>query len=108
MKQAKLDVSRSGEGKPLGSANFWTDPLKDGVMPTHAERLLAALEAEIAKVSKLEHDLARVKLVLREQVTRLRVGANPEHVMVALRQHLPHETTLAWIEQIDPVLPADA
>jgi hypothetical protein len=77
-------------------------------MATQSERLLTALDAEIAKASKLEHELARVRLVLREQVTRLRVGANPELVMATLRQSLPHETTLALIERIDPVLSANA
>jgi hypothetical protein len=77
-------------------------------MSSEGGRLLAALEAEITKVSKLEHELARVRIVLREQVTRLRVGVNPELVMVTLRQSLPHETTLALIERIDPVLSADA
>jgi hypothetical protein len=77
-------------------------------MATQSERLLTALDAEIAKASKLEHELARVRLVLREQVTRLRVGTNPELVMATLRQSLPHETILALIERIDPVLSANA
>jgi hypothetical protein len=73
-------------------------------MSTQAARLLSALEAEIAKMSKIEHELARTKALLREQVTRLRVGANPELVLAMLRQSVPHETTLALLERVDPVL----
>jgi hypothetical protein len=58
-------------------------------MSTQGEQLLAALEAEIAKLSKLEHELARVRAVLREQVTCLRFGANPDLVMVTLRHACP-------------------
>jgi hypothetical protein len=73
-------------------------------MSTQAARLLSALEAEIAKLSKMEHELARTKAVLREQVTRLRVGGNPELVLATVRQSVPHETTLALLEKVDPVL----
>ena len=67
------------------------------------DRLLAALEAEIKNISKLEHTLARTKLVLQEQASRLRLGTNPELVMTSLRLAVPHETTLALIERVDPV-----
>jgi len=68
------------------------------------DRLLAAVEAEIKNISKLEHQLARTKLVLQEQASRLRLGTNPELVMTALRLAVPHETTLALIERVDPIL----
>jgi hypothetical protein len=68
------------------------------------DRLLAAIEAEIKNISKLEHTLARTKLVLQEQASRLRLGTNPELVMTSLRLTVPHETTLALIERVDPVL----
>ena len=73
-------------------------------MTTQSARLLAALEAEIRDISKLEHTLARTKLVLQEQASRLRLGTNPELIMTALRLKVPHETTLALIERVDPVL----
>jgi hypothetical protein len=72
------------------------------------DRLLAALEAEIKNLSKLEHELARTRLLLQEHATRLRLGANPELVMTALRLSVPHETTLALIERVDPVLSTPA
>jgi hypothetical protein len=68
------------------------------------ERLLAALEAEIKNLSKLEHELARTRFLLQEHATRLRLGANPELVMTSLRLSVPHGTTLALIERVDPVL----
>ena len=49
-----------------------------------SDRLLAAIEAEIKNISKLEHTLARTKLVLQEQASRLRLGTNPELVMTSL------------------------
>jgi len=68
------------------------------------ERLLAALEAEIKNISKLEHTLARTKFLLHEQASRLRLGTNPELVMASLRLAVPHETTLALLERVDPIL----
>jgi hypothetical protein len=68
------------------------------------ERFLAALEAEIEKLSKLEHELARTRRLLQEYTTRLRLGANPQLIMSALRLSVPNETTLALIERVDPVL----
>ena len=73
-------------------------------MSAQGDRLLAAIEAEIKNISKLEHTLARTKLVLQEQASRLRLGTNPELVMTSLRLSVPHETTLALIERVDPVL----
>ena len=75
-------------------------------MFVQGERLVAALEAEIGRASQLEHELARTRVVLREQVTRLRVGANPEVVMATLRRSLPQATILELVERIDPVLSA--
>lgn len=77
-------------------------------MTPQGERLLAALEAEIKSISKLEHELARTKMLLQEQVTRLRLGANPELVLTGLRLNLPHERTLALLERVDPVLSTPA
>ena len=73
-------------------------------MAERIERLLAALEAEIGKLSKLEHELARTKRLLQEQATRLRLGADPELVMAVIHLSAPHETTLALLERVDPVL----
>ena len=73
-------------------------------MATQGERLLTAIEAEIKNISKLEHTLARTKLVLQEQASRLRLGTNPELILTSLRLSVPHETTLALIERVDPVL----
>lgn len=73
-------------------------------MSLQGDRLLAAVEAEIKNISKLEHQLARTKLVLQEQASRLRLGTNPELVMTTLRLAVPHETTLALIERVDPIL----
>ncbi len=77
-------------------------------MSVQGERLLAAIEAEIKNISKLEHTLARTKIVLQEQASRLRLGTNPELVMTSLRLAVPHETTLALIERVDPVLSTPA
>ena len=73
-------------------------------MSAQGDRLLAAIEAEIKNISKLEHTLARTKLVLLEQASRLRLGTNPELILTSLRLSVPHETTLALIERVDPVL----
>ena len=73
-------------------------------MSLQGERLLSAVEAEIKNISKLEHTLARTKLVLQEQASRLRLGTNPELVMTLLRLSVPHETTLVLIERVDPIL----
>ncbi|SRR6266446_1953225 len=77
-------------------------------MTAQRERLLAALDAEIKNLSKLEHRLARTKLLLQEQATRLRLGASAEMVLTSLRLSVPHETTLAVLERIDPVLSSPA
>lgn len=82
--------------------------VQEGNVTEQGERLLAALEAEIKSISKLEHELARTKVLLLEHVTRLRLGANPELVLTALRVALPHERTLALIERVDPVLSSPA
>ena len=63
-------------------------------MSVQGERLLAAIEAEIKKISKLEHTLARTKIVLQEQASRLRLGTNPELVMTSLRLTVPLEKPL--------------
>jgi len=71
---------------------------------TRTERLLSALEVEITNVSKLEHGLARTRVVLREHATRLRLGEDPEMVMTGLRLHVPPQTSLSLLERVDPVL----
>ncbi|PYN76187.1 MAG: hypothetical protein DMD96_26010 [Candidatus Rokuibacteriota bacterium] len=77
-------------------------------MTAQRERFLAALDAEIKSLSKLAHTLARTKLLLQEHVTRLRLGVSPEVVMTSLRLSVPHETTLALLERVDPVLAGPA
>ena len=64
-------------------------------MTATSERLLTALETEITNVSKLEHVLARTRVVLREHATRLRLGEDAEIVMTGLRFYVPAETGLA-------------
>jgi len=81
---------------------------EEDIMTPQGERLLAALESEIKSISKLEHELARTKILLKEQVTRLRLGTNPELVMTSLKLSLPHERTLALLERVDPVLSTPA
>src|SRR5262249_39604656 len=78
--------------------------LEEHRVTTHGERLLAALEAEIEKLSKLEHELSRTRRLLQEYATHLRLGTNPQLIMTALRLSVPNETTLALIERVDPVL----
>jgi len=73
-------------------------------MTPRSERLLTALEVELTNVSKLEHVLARTRVVLREHATRLRLGEDPEIVMTGLRFNVPPETSLALLERVDPVL----
>ena len=72
-------------------------------MTAQGERLLATLDAEIKNLSTLEHKLARTKLLLQEQATRLRLGASAEIVLTSLRLSVLHDTTLAVLERIDPV-----
>src|SRR2546422_763429 len=71
-------------------------------MTAASERLLTALETEITNVSKLEHVLARTRVVLREHATRLRLGEDAEIVMTGLRFNVPAETGLALLERVDP------
>src|SRR2546428_13087074 len=73
-------------------------------MTARSERLLTALETELTNVSKLEHVLARTRVVLREHATRLRLGEDAEIVMTGLRFNVPAETGLALLERVDPVL----
>src|SRR5205814_3527252 len=90
-----------------GTGDSRPSPEEDTMTP-QGERLLAALESEIKSISKLEHELARTKVLLREQVTRLRLGMNPELVLTGLRLNLSHERTLALLERVDPVLSTPA
>jgi hypothetical protein len=47
--------------------------------------LLARLNHEVEKISAAEHRLARQSALLREQITRLRLGASPAEVRLALK-----------------------
>jgi len=73
-------------------------------MTIRSERLLGAIEAEIANVSRLEHELARTRLVLRDHATRLRLGEDPDQILTALRFGVPHATSLSVLERVDPIL----
>jgi len=64
-------------------------------MTAKSERLLNALESEITNVSKLEHALARTRVVLREHATRLRLGEDAEI-------NVPAETSVALLERVNP------
>jgi len=97
--------ARSLDKSGLSAAKSY---IQEGSVSVQGDRLLAAIEAEIKNISKLEHTLARTKLVLQEQASRLRLGTNPELVMTSLRLAVPHETTLALIERVDPVLSTPA
>ena len=78
-------------------------------MTAQGERLLTALDTEIENISKMEHELARTRFLLKQHATQLRLGVDAELVMTSLRRVVPHETALALIERVDPVLstPAD-
>jgi hypothetical protein len=48
--------------------------------------LLVKINRELEMISETQHRLARQKVVLQEQATRLRLGASPLAVSVALRE----------------------
>jgi hypothetical protein len=50
-----------------------------------SDALLARLNHEVEKISALQHRLARQKSLLQEYVTRLRLGASPTEVRLALK-----------------------
>ena len=46
--------------------------------------LLAQLDHELHRISTVQHELARRKVVLQQQATRLRLGASPAEVSAVL------------------------
>jgi hypothetical protein len=57
----------------------------DPISAQASEVLLARLNHELEKISEAQHRLAREKVLLQEHVTRLRLGASPTEVRVALK-----------------------
>jgi hypothetical protein len=57
-----------------------------------AERLLATIHRELETISGTQHRLARQKALLQEHATRLRLGASPTAVRVALHEAAALET----------------
>jgi hypothetical protein len=49
------------------------------------EALLARFNHEVEEISEAQHRLARQNALLREQITRLRLGASPTDVRLALK-----------------------
>jgi hypothetical protein len=52
----------------------------------NAELLLAKINGELEMISRTQHRLARQKALLQEHATRLRLGASPTAVRVALHE----------------------
>lgn len=50
-----------------------------------SEVLLARVNRELERISDTQHRLARKRLFLQEQATRLRLGASPIEIRLALR-----------------------
>jgi hypothetical protein len=59
----------------------------DRITAHSAEVLLARVNRELERISDAQHHLARKKLYLQEQATRLRLGASPLEVRLQLRAH---------------------
>ena len=57
----------------------------DLVAQQSSEVLLARVNRELEYISDTQHRLARRRLVLQEQATRLRLGASPFEVSLTLR-----------------------
>jgi hypothetical protein len=53
--------------------------------------LLARINGELEHVSRVQHRLARHKALLQENATRLRLGASPAAIRVALQEGSPLE-----------------
>jgi hypothetical protein len=51
-----------------------------------AEELLAWINRQLEMISAKQHRLAHRKIALQEQATRLRLGASPAMVRLALRE----------------------
>jgi hypothetical protein len=54
-------------------------------MAASSEALLAQINRELERISDTQHRLARKRLVLQEQATRLRLGAPAQEVRTALK-----------------------
>jgi hypothetical protein len=57
----------------------------DRITAQSSEVLLARVNRELERISDTQHRLARRKLVLQHQATRLRLGASPIEVRLTLR-----------------------
>ena len=57
----------------------------DRITEHSSEVLLARVNSEIERISDAQHRLARRKLVLQREATRLRLGASPLEVRLMLR-----------------------
>lgn len=57
----------------------------DRITAQSSEVLLARVNQELERISDTQHRLARRKLVLQQQATRLRLGASPIEVSLTLR-----------------------
>jgi hypothetical protein len=66
-----------------------------------SDALLARLNHEVEKISDAQHRLARQSALLREQITRLRLGASPAEVRLALKavSAVDHEKRGRWSVQ---------
>jgi hypothetical protein len=59
---------------------------KEEAVTMDAERLLAKINGELETISQTQHRLARQRALLQEHATRLRLGASPTAVRVALHE----------------------
>jgi len=57
----------------------------DRIATQSSEVLLARVNQELERISDTQHRLARRKVVLQQQATRLRLGASPIEVRLTLR-----------------------
>jgi hypothetical protein len=57
----------------------------DRITAQSSEVLLARMNRELERISDVQHRLARRRLVLQQQATRLRLGASPLEVRLTLR-----------------------
>jgi hypothetical protein len=69
----------------------------DRVQEQSSDVLLARINRELEKISDHQHRLARKKAVLQEQATRLRLGASPSEVRIALKvAAVDHDERRPW------------
>jgi len=59
---------------------------KGEAVTMEAEHLLAKINRDLETISQTQHRLARQKALLQEHATRLRLGASPTAVRVALHE----------------------